>query len=128
MNRRAFVFASLAASAGVFPARAQADVQVIYIGGQDCPPCRRWRSTYHARWLASAEFQKVAWFEIEPMRLREAYEERNWPRALRPVLAQVARKSGTPRFLIVKDGEIVFNDIGVGKWDTMMATLKRLMG
>jgi hypothetical protein len=129
MNRRAFVFASLAASAGVCPARAQtADVQVIYIGGQDCPPCQRWRTTYHSRWLASAEYQKVAWFEIEPIRLREAYEERNWPRALRAVLTQVPRKSGTPRFLIVKDGEIVFNDLGVAKWETMMATLKQLTG
>jgi hypothetical protein len=102
-------------------------VQVIYIGGQDCPPCQRWRSSQQPRWLASAEFQKVAWFEIEPINLRDAYDERSWPRALRPVLAQVPRKSGTPRFLIVQDGRIVSNQLGASAWAATMADLKQYL-
>ena len=75
MNRRAFVFASLAASAAAFGrGRAATNVQVIYVGGQDCPPCRRWRSACEARWLASPEFRHVAWFEVEPPHLKEAYQ------------------------------------------------------
>lgn len=128
MNRRALLFASLAVAPGLSGAasnaRAASDLQVIYIGGQDCPPCQRWRASYHSRWLASNEFQKVSWFEIEPIHLRDAYDERNWPRALRPVLAQVPRKSGTPRFLIVRDGQIVSNQIGANHWVTTLADLK----
>ena len=108
--------------------RAAPDIQVIYIGGQDCPPCQRWRANAHPRWLASSEFQKVSYFEIELITLKDAYDERSWPRALRVVLAQVPHKSGTPRFLIVEDGRIVSNEVGVSRWLRTMAELRNLLG
>jgi hypothetical protein len=132
MNRRAFVFASLAASVApvlaMGTARATTNLQVIYVGGQDCPPCRRWNATYKDSWLASPDFGRVTWYEVEPPHLTEAYQVRHWPEALRPVLAQVPRKSGTPRFLIVEDGRIVSNQVGVSKWLKTMAELKTLLG
>ena len=131
MNRRALLFASLAASPALFgaisTARATPDIAVIYIGGQDCPPCQRWRANAHPRWLASSEFQKVSYFEIEPINLSDAYDERSWPRALRAVLAQVPRKSGTPRFLIVQEGRIVSNQLGLSAWASTLADLKKLV-
>ena len=137
MNRRAFVFASLAASLanslviGTAQATgnlATSGLQVIYIGGQDCPPCRRWIATYKDGWLASPEYRQVTWVEVEPPHLKEAYQERHWPEALRPVLVQVPHRSGTPRFLIVEDGRIVSNQVGVSKWLKTMAELKKLLG
>jgi hypothetical protein len=131
MNRRAFLFASLAASPALSgmpsAARAVPDLVVIYIGGQDCPPCQRWRADAHPRWLASSEFQKVSYFEIEPITLKDAYDERSWPRALRPVLGQVPRKSGTPRFLIVQEGRIVSNQLGLSAWASTLADLRELV-
>jgi len=108
-------------------AHATPDVQVIYIGGQDCPPCQRWRANAHPRWLASPEFQKVSYFEIEPITLKDAYEERSWPRGLRSVLAQVPRKSGTPRFLIVQEGRIVSNQLGLSAWASTLTDLKQYL-
>ncbi|WP_428667993.1 hypothetical protein [Reyranella sp.] len=131
MNRRAFLFASLAASStwsGMSCAtHAASDIQLIYIGGQDCGGCKRWRANAHPRWLASEEIQKVSYFEIEPITLKDAYDERSWPRGLRAVLAQVPHKSGTPRFLIVQDGRIVSNQLGVSAWTSTLADLKQLM-
>ena len=86
------------------------------------------RTCRPARWLASPEFHKVTWIEVEAPRLREAYQERYWPAELRPVLARLPRKSGTPRFLIVKDGKVVSNGFGTGRWATTMADLKTLLG
>ncbi len=132
MNRRAFLFAGLAASAaGMARAAGNPQVnplQVIYIGGQDCPPCRRWSATYKEKWLASPEYRQVTWYEVEPPRLKEAYLEEHWPEALWSVLDQVPRRSGTPRFLIVVDGRIVSNEMGVSKWLNTMAELKKLLG
>ena len=132
MNRRAFVFAGLAASTApplvTGTARATGALQVLYIGGADCLPCRNWSATYKDRWLASYEYRVVTWYEVEPPHLKEAYQERHWPEALRPVLAQVPRKSGTPRFLIAEDGRIVSNEFGVSKWLNTMAELKKLLG
>jgi hypothetical protein len=128
MNRRAFVFASLAASAALCPAQAASDIKIIYVGGWDCPPCTQWKNTHKAKWLASPEFQRVAWIEVDPPKLKEAYQERYWPGDLKPILDQVPRKSGTPRFLIVKDGKIVSNEFGASKWLATLADLKKILG
>jgi hypothetical protein len=101
---------------------------VIYVGGQDCPPCTEWKNTQKARWLASPEYKKVTWVEVESPKLREAYKERYWPADLRPVLAQLPRKSGTPRFLIVRDGKLVANEFGTGRWAATVADLKKELG
>jgi hypothetical protein len=129
MNRRAFFFAGLVVP--LVPGLAMADqtnVQVMYVGGQDCPYCALWRERYEANWKASPEFKAVAWVEIEPPSLRQSYQARFWPGSLKDVLDQVPRKNGTPRFLIVKDGKVVFNDIGVDRWNRAMLALKNVLG
>ena len=128
MNRRAFLIAGLLASTSLAPARAASDLTVVYVGGWDCPPCTQWKNTQKARWLASPEFHKVTWVEVESPKLREAYKERYWPADLRPVLAQLPRKSGTPRFLIVSDGKVVSNEFGSSRWSATLADLKKLLG
>ena len=131
MNRRAFLIAGLLASTSPLlfgPARAAADLMVIYVGGWDCPPCTQWKNTQKARWLASPEYRQVTWVEVESPKLREAYKERYWPADLRPVLAQLPRKNGTPRFLIVRDGKVVSNEFGTGGWAPTVADLKKELG
>jgi hypothetical protein len=132
MIRRAFLIAGLLASTlpvmAIGPARAASDLTVIYVGGWDCPPCTQWKNTQKLRWLRSPEFHRVTWVEIESPKLKEAYQERYWPGDLRPVLAQLPRKSGTPRFLIVRDGKVVSNEFGTGRWATTMADLRKLLG
>jgi hypothetical protein len=128
MNRRAFVFASLAASTSLAPANAASGLKVVYVGGWDCQPCTTWKNAQKAKWLASPEFSKVTWIEVESPKLKEAYQARFWPGDLKPILDQIPRKSGTPRFLIVKDGKIVSNEFGGGQWSATMADLKRLLG
>jgi hypothetical protein len=127
MNRRALVFAALAATTPV-GAQAASDLKVVYVGGQDCPPCMRWKSTYLDTWRASREYQRVDWFEIEPAKLKEAYQERFWLGDLRAILDQLPRKSGTPRFLIAKANKVVVNLAGSSKWREIMADLKKLLG
>ena len=107
MNRRTIVIAGLIGSCLQFPAQAAAGLTVIYVGGWDCPPCTAWKNKYKAEWLASPEFKKITWIEVESPKLKEAYQERFWPGDLRPILDQLPRKSGTPRFLIVKDDKIL---------------------
>jgi hypothetical protein len=133
MNRRAFLIASLLAAASPVmvsePARAASpDLTVIYVGGWDCPPCTQWKNTQKARWQASPEYKKVTWVEVESPHLKDAYKERYWPAELRPVLAELPRKTGTPRFLIVRDGKVLSNEFGTGRWTAIMADLKKQLG
>ncbi len=100
---------------------------MIFVSGQDCSYCRQWRNRYEESWRASPEFRRVQWTEIEPARLRDAYLVRYWPSELRDVLDQIPRKTGTPRFLIVKDERIVSNELGSNKWTLTLDRLHKLL-
>jgi hypothetical protein len=130
MDRRALLFTGLAALATpVVPtARAASDIKVIYVGGWDCPPCTTWKNNNKATWLASPEHRRVTYVEVDAPRLKEAYQERYWPGELKPILDQLPRKSGTPRFLIVRDGQVVANEFGASKWTNIVAELRTMLG
>jgi hypothetical protein len=128
MNRRAFLFASAVAATAPGAVRAAQDLKVVYIGGWDCPPCTEWKNTRKAAWLASPQYKQVTWIEVESPKLKEAYQARYWPGELKPILDQLPRRNGTPRFLIVKDGKVVANEFGTSKWATIMIDLKKLLG
>ena len=129
MNRRAFLFAGLVLATLVEAAdAATADVEVIYIGGKDCPYCEMWQDQYKAQWLRSPEFKQVNWIEVDVPHLREAYEERDWTGELKAVLDQIPQKNGTPRFLIVSKGKIVFNAAGANQWERTLRALKNVLG
>jgi len=128
MNRRALVFAGLLLPMAAPLARAASDVEVIYVGGWDCPYCVLWQKKYRDQWLASPEFQQVNWVEVDVPHLREAYEERYWPGELKAVWDQIPRKSGTPRFLIVSKGKLVFNAAGADQWERTLRALRNVLG
>ncbi|GEP57722.1 hypothetical protein [Reyranella soli] len=125
MNRRTFVVAGLLVGSMRLPAQAASALEVIYIGGSDCQPCKAWKNKYKAQWLASAEYRQVTWIEVEPPKLKEAYQERFWPGDLKPILDQLPRKSGTPRFLVVLDGKVVANELGVSHWTRIVEVLRK---
>ena len=85
---------------------------MIYVGGWDCQPCTAWKNKYKASWLASPEYEQITWIEVDAPKLKEAYQERGWPGDLEPILDQLPRKSGTPRFLIVRDDKVIANEFG----------------
>jgi len=120
--------AGLAGSAAFSSAHASPSIKVVYVGGWDCPYCTEWKNKYKAGWVASPEYKKVTYVEVDPPKLREAYQARYWPGDLAPILEQVPRKSGTPRWLVVRDGRIVGNEFGVSKWSRIVEELKKELG
>jgi hypothetical protein len=128
MNRRDFFFAGLAVPLLARSAFAADPIHVVYIGGWDCPYCTIWKNEYKGAWIASPMFMKVRWTEIDPPHLREAYQERYWPGDLKPILDQLPHKSGTPRFLVVEGGRVVFNELGVNKWEDSLSLLRQALG
>ena len=115
-------------TAGLSGASAQSKLEVFYIGGWDCPPCIGWKNNEKPAWVASPEFKQVEWIEIDPPHLREAYDERYWPLQHRSIRDQLPLKSGTPRFLIVRNGKVIANRFRGGDyWSGTFADIKRLL-
>jgi hypothetical protein len=126
MDRRAFVFSGVVGLATLSPAFAQASpLTVIYIGGQDCPNCAQWKSQYKAAWDGSPESKKVKWVAVDPPSLRDAYSSRNWPAEQKPILDNLPSKSGTPRFVLVKNGAIISNHSGVRGWQSTFVDIQK---
>lgn len=129
MNRRAFLAAGTATGLAGLPAGAQLSLptvpKVIYVGGKDCDPCKRWKDANLKDWLASREFKKVRWYEIDPPSLLMAYIPQYWPDELKPVLEQLPRKMGTPRFLVVVDDKVVANHFGGRSWPNVLGDVKK---
>jgi hypothetical protein len=129
LSRRALLGgALLSLSATEAPLSAETQVLVVYVGGWDCPYCTTWKNEHKAEWLASDLARRVRYVEVDSPKLREAYQEHFWPGELAPVLAQIPRKSGTPRFLVVRNGKIVANEFGAGRWPNAVAAVKKALG
>ncbi|MBM3650403.1 MAG: hypothetical protein FJX11_21720 [Alphaproteobacteria bacterium] len=131
MVSRRTIALSMVALGGVTVAasgHAADPMKAIYVGGWDCPPCTAWKNKYKAGWVASPEYARITWIEVDAPKLKEAYQERYWPGDLKSVLDQLPRKSGTPRFLLVKNGKVVANEFGGGQWSKFLDELRKQLG
>lgn len=132
MKRRDLLFAGLTVPLLARSVRAAPDVapdvHVVYVGGWDCSYCVTWKNEYKAAWIASPQFMRVRWTEVDTPHLREAYRTRYWPGELEPIREQLPRKSGTPRFIVARDGEVVSNELGVNKWEHILTVIRSLVG
>jgi hypothetical protein len=127
MNRRDFLFAGAALPLLPAPALAAGRIQVVYVGGWDCPYCTVWKNEYKKGWVDSAYYKQVEWTEVDIPHLREAYQERYWQGELQAIREQLPRKSGTPRFIVVRDGKVVSNELGVNKWEDTLSRIRTLL-
>ncbi len=125
--KRRWLLLAAGGALAVRPALAAPQVMVIYVGGWDCPYCTQWKNDAKPRWIVSQLFRKVHYVEIEAPHLVDAYHEQYWPDDLRAVLAQVPDKSGTPRFLVLKDGKLIANESGVAKWAIALEAVERAL-
>jgi len=136
MNRRDLLFAGLASSLlsatalvpAPVPALASGRIQVVYVGGADCPYCTVWKKEYQKGWLDSAYIKQVQWIEVDVPHLREAYQQRYWQGDLAAIREQLRDKSGTPRFIVVRDGKVVSSELGVNKWEDTVSLVRTLLG
>ena len=125
MLRRGFIAGAATTAAMRGAAFAAGGVTVVYIGGLDCGPCRAWQRDQKPVWVASRDYTRVHYVEIESPRLREAYQPRYWPQEWRWALEQLPQKRGTPRFLVIKDHTIVANHLGTNRWRDVLEAARR---
>jgi len=126
MKRRSLMLASIASVAAMETRADAGNIQLVYIGGRDCPWCVKWMKEQKPALLTSPLYKKLRYVEIETAKMRASYDARNWPQHLVTILYYLPQKGGTPRFLIVKDGNLYANELG--RWDRTVAHLQHLTG
>jgi hypothetical protein len=105
-----------------------AEVTVLYVGADDCPPCRAWQSVEGAAFRASPEFARLTYREVKSPTLYDVLNDENWPDDLRRYRDRIERGAGVPMWMIIAQGDIVSRGFGPTQWrDTILPKVKSLV-
>jgi hypothetical protein len=104
------------------------DLLLLYVGAEDCRPCRIWQSGEGARFRESPDFSRVPYREVKAATLRDVLKDEVWPEDLRRYRDQLGAGVGVPMWLIIADDRIVERSFGESQWRaSTLPTLKKLL-
>lgn len=106
------------------PTRGAHDVTLLYVGAEDCAPCRKWQREDGAVFQAAAEFQRITYREVKSPALFDLLKDDYWPADLRDMRDRLPPGTGVPLWLIVADGKVVEQQSGASRWQA--AVLPRI--
>jgi hypothetical protein len=111
------IAAATMAAASRYPVRGERpDVTLLYVGADDCAPCRSWRGGDGAAFLASTEFARITYREVRSPHLEDVLSDANWPDDLRDYRGRIRRSDGVPLWLVIADRAIVEQQFGTAAW------------
>lgn len=94
------------------------DVTLVYVGADDCAPCRKWQREDGALLRTSAEFQRMTYREVKSPTLFSLLKDEYWPEDLRPLRNRLGPGAGAPLWLVVADGEVISRHFGAARWQS----------
>jgi hypothetical protein len=94
----------------------QRDVTLLYVGADDCAPCRAWRRGDGATFLASTEFARITYREVRSPHLEDVMNDANWPEDVRDYRNRIRRSDGVPLWLVITDRTVVDQQFGTAAW------------
>lgn len=89
---------------------------VVYVGAEDCGPCRSWRHDERPAFLGSGEFTRLRYREVIAPHLRDLLAQENWPAELAAVRARVRAQPGAPQWFVLREERLVAADAGLSAW------------
>ncbi len=104
------------------------EVMVVYVGAEDCAPCRAWQKHEGAEFLASADVARLTYREVKSRHLQDVLKDENWPEDLRGYRDSLRPSDGVPLWLVVSDREIVEHRFGATEWrDSVLPKIRSLL-
>ncbi len=108
--------ATLAASAHRERNSRPADLMLVYVGADDCAPCRAWRNGDGAAFRSSGEFARLTYREVRSPHLQDVLKDENWPEEIRGYRNNIKPGDGVPLWLIVANHEVIAQQFGITAW------------
>ncbi len=103
-------------------------IMLLYVGADDCAACRAWHGKQLPSFAASTAFARLEFREVRSKSLTNVLDDDNWPQDLREYREPVAAAAGVPLWLIVSDGELLFQGAGLGEWEmSVRPRIERLL-
>ena len=89
---------------------------LLYVGAEDCAPCRSWQSVEAATFRSSPEFARIVYREVKAPTLRDVLKDEYWPDELRAYRNLLGRGAGVPLWLVIADEKIIQQSFGASQW------------
>ena len=101
---------------------------LVYVGAQDCAPCRIWQSGELTAFAASAEFARLSYREIKTPTLLDVMKDDFWPDDLRVYRDATGPGAGVPLWLVIADDQVVAKGFGATQWNaSILPKIKSLL-
>jgi hypothetical protein len=117
LGAAALALGMLSASARIDPSRGNERITVIYVGADDCAPCRTWRRDQWPKFQVSREFARITYREVTSPRLFDLMNDEYWPDDLRDRRTGLGRAAGVPLWLVLANDRVMLNARGLRQWD-----------
>ena len=110
----------------------QPDIHLVWMGGDDCPPCKAWRTTELPQLLAAPEFQGVRFsYVVKPIRA-SVPPAAQLPPEVRPLKEALDRasggRSGSPQAALVVNGQVYDYYVSARTADTVLEMIGAARG
>jgi len=104
------------------------DVTLLYVGAEDCAPCRSWHRGAGEAFRSSPEFHRVSYRQVKSPTVLDLLKDQYWPDDLREYRSRLDRGAGVPLWLVISEHEIVEQAFGESQWEsTVLPKLKSLL-
>jgi len=103
-------------------------LMLLYVGADDCAPCRIWQRGAGAEFRASPDFPRVTYREVRSPSLLDVLKDDYWPDDLRRYRDRLGQGAGVPLWLVISDQEVVERGMGPNQWaSAVLPRLKSLL-
>lgn len=139
MKRLAFLIGCLAiivsplttAAGEDIPVRKNSSIDLVYMGANDCQPCRLWKAFDLPKLRASNEFPHIRFTDVQKWIQDPIPGMENLPEHLRPMRDELVRvinrKGGSPMFALLVDGKGIKGGWGTKTYDDLRPIMDRLV-
>ncbi|WP_342128497.1 hypothetical protein [Hydrogenophaga sp. OTU3427] len=109
-----------------------ADIHLVWMGGDDCPPCKAWRTAELPQLLAAEEFKGVRFsYVVKPIRA-SVPPAAQLPSEVRPLKDALDRasggRSGSPQAALVVNGQVYDYYVSVRSAETVLEMIGAVRG
>jgi hypothetical protein len=122
------LLAAASASANVRPGSV---IDLVYLGGPDCPYCRAWEAKELPRLRQMEEFKHIRFTHVLKMIREPVPPPAGLPAHLKPMEGEIVRQTGgrrgSPQFVLLLDGVAVAGGFGTSAYHALMPTLTELV-
>ncbi|WP_046868150.1 hypothetical protein [Microvirga massiliensis] len=91
-------------------------LMLLYVGAEDCAPCRAWRRDDRNAFLATLDPSRVTYREVIAAKVAAAFDDVTWPGDLRMRLADARKIGGVPLWIVVRDDRVVMSVGRLSQW------------